>query len=242
MKEITPVDVLAIGAHPDDVELGCSGTLIKSIQQGLKVGICDLTRGELGTRGSAPLRLQEAEEARKIIGAEFRVNLSMADGFFEVSEQNKRLIIEVIRAAKPKIVFLNAPSDRHPDHGRGAQLQKDACFLSGLRKVETVVDGKVQEPFRPTLMVHYIQDRLLEPSFIVDITKQWDKKMEAILAFSSQFYNPDSNEPPSAISSKEFIDLQEGRALHMGRLIQTRYGEGFVTERPIGINGLSDLL
>lgn len=236
------VDVLALGVHPDDVELSCSGVLLKCVDQGLKVGICDLTQGELGTRGSAALRLEEAEKARQILGAGFRINLGMADGFFEDNEANQRKIIEVIRACRPDVLLCNAPSDRHPDHGRSAQMQKVAAFLSGLRKIETFHEGKAQEAWRPKLVLHYIQDYFIEPDVVIDITPYWSRKMEAIMAFSSQFYNPKSNEPASAISSKEFLQVVEGRSQMFGRYIQVPHAEGFVSDRPLGVKGVMDLI
>ncbi|MEZ4720704.1 MAG: bacillithiol biosynthesis deacetylase BshB1 [Flavobacteriales bacterium] len=239
---INKVDILAIGAHPDDVELACSGTLMKSIAEGKKAGICDLTQGELGTRGSGELRLEEAERARAIIGADFRVNLGMADGFFEVNQENKLKIVEVIRACRPDIVLCNALSDRHPDHGRSAELENVACFLSGLRRIETSYDGKAQEPWRPRLVLHYIQDNFLSPDIVVDVSPFWERKMEAIKAFSSQFYDPNSKEPASSISSKDFMDMVEGRGLNMGRYLFARYGEGYQSERPLGVESVFDLL
>lgn len=236
------VDILAIGVHPDDVELSCSGTLMRSIDQGLKVGICDLTQGELGTRGSAELRLQEAEKARQVIGADFRVNLGMADGFFEVNEVNQRKIIEVVRACQPDVVLCNAVKDRHPDHGRSAELETVACFLSGLRRIETEYEGQPQKEWRPRLVLNYIQDRFMDPDVVIDITDYWSRKMEAIMAFSSQFYDPNSKEPMSSISSKEFLGTVEGRSLNMGRFINRSYGEGFVTARPVGVDRIVDLI
>lgn len=239
---INKVDILAIGAHPDDVELACCGTLMKSIAEGKKVGICDLTQGELGTRGSGELRLEEAERARAIIGADFRVNLGMADGFFDVNQENKLKIVEVIRACRPDIVLCNALSDRHPDHGRSAELEKVACFLSGLRRIETSYHGQAQEPWRPRLVLHYIQDNFLNPDIVVDVSPFWERKMEAIKAFSSQFYDPKSKEPASSISSKDFMDMVEGRGLNMGRYLFARYGEGYQCERPLGVESVFDLL
>jgi N-acetylglucosamine malate deacetylase 1 len=232
------VDILAIGVHPDDVELGCGGTLIKEVKNGRRVGICDLTQGELGTRGSADIRLVEAEAAREIIGADFRVNLGLPDGFIESNKLSQLKIIEVIRASQPDVVICNALQDRHPDHGRSAELEKVACFLSGLRRIETSFDGVEQTAWRPKVVLHYIQDRFLVPDIVIDITDCWDQKMKAILAFSSQFYDPKSNDPESAISSKEFLELQRGRGLQMGRYIGASFGEGFMSERPLGAKGL----
>ncbi|HAW19454.1 MAG TPA: bacillithiol biosynthesis deacetylase BshB1 [Flavobacteriales bacterium] len=232
------VDILAIGVHPDDVELGCGGTLIKEVKNGRKVGICDLTQGELGTRGSGALRLKEAEAAREIIGADFRVNLGLPDGFIENDKASQLKIIEVLRACTPDVVICNAPEDRHPDHGRSSDLEKVACFLSGLRRIETSIDGVEQSAWRPKVVLHYIQDRFLVPNIVVDVTDFWDQRMEAIQAFSSQFYDPKSNEPESAISSKAFLELQRGRGLQMGRYIGATLGEGFISERPLGAEGL----
>ena len=191
------VDILAIGVHPDDVELSCSGTLLKHIEMGKKVGLLDLTAGELGTRGSAEIRLREAEKARQLMGAAFRINLHMADGFVEHSRENVLKIIEVIRASQPEVVLANAKSDRHPDHGKAAKLASDACFLSGLVKIETRSDGQVQDRWRPKAVYHYIQDHDLEPGFVVDISAHFEAKMRCIMAFQSQFYNPESDEPDS---------------------------------------------
>ncbi|MEX2596669.1 MAG: bacillithiol biosynthesis deacetylase BshB1, partial [Salibacteraceae bacterium] len=228
--------------HPDDVELSCSGALMKSIDGGKIIGLLDLTQGELGTRGSGALRLKEAEVARKIIGARFRVNIGLKDGFFVDDEDAQKKIIEVIRACQPDIVLLNAIRDRHPDHGRSAELEKKACFLSGLRKVKTKWNGVEQEAWRPKLTLHYIQDYFMEPDIVVDITGYWDRKMDSILAYSSQFYNPESDEPESSISSKAFLEVLKGRAQNFGRYIDREVGEGFVCERPIGVSELSDLL
>ena len=241
LQNVKPVDILAIGAHPDDVELSCVGTLMKAKSAGQRFGILDLTQGELGTRGSGPLRLEEAAEAARISGASFRVNAGMPDGFFENNESNQRTIIEVVRACQPKIVLCNALRDRHPDHGKGAELAKVACFLSGLRKISTEFKGQAQAAWRPNLVLHYIQDHYMEPDIVVDITAHWNEKMDAIMAFKSQFYDPNSKEPMSSISSKEFIDLQEGKALQSGRYIGATYGEGFVSERPLGVEQLSML-
>ncbi len=241
MQKISEVDILAFAAHPDDVELACSGTLIRAVEQGMKVGICDMTRGELGTRGNPDLRLEEAEKARSVIGADFRVNLGMADGLFDASEENKLAIVKVIRQARPRLLFVNALSDRHPDHSRASELQKNAAFLSGLRRIETDYEGSNQTAHRPDLVLHYIQDNYLNPTFIVDVSDQWENKMKSIFAFSSQFYDPDSKEPESPISSKHFMDYVECRGIQFGRLIGKQFGEGFISDRPIGVDSLSDI-
>ena len=238
------VDILAIAAHPDDVELACSGTVIKHIEMGYTVGIVDLTQGELGSRGSAEIRSQESAESAKILGINFRKNLKLADGFFEQNEASLMALITEIREAQPKIVFANAPKDRHPDHGRASALISRACFLAGLPKIETSLNNVPQKAHRPKSIYFYIQDYNIGPDFIVDITKQYNQKLESILAFKSQFYNPvsNSNEPSTPISSKEFMDFLEGRALEYGRLIGVKYGEGFKLERPIGIENLMETL
>jgi bacillithiol biosynthesis deacetylase BshB1 len=237
------LDILAFGVHPDDVELSCSGTLLASISQGKKVGIIDLTRGELGTRGSAEIRDIEAATAAKILGVHHRQNLRMADGFFEHSQENLLKIIQVIRTFKPSIILANAVEDRHPDHGRSAKLVADAAFLSGLRKIETIDDsGNLQEAFRPTNVFHYIQDRLLMPDFVVDISSYYETKMESIRAYSTQFYNTDLNEPNTYISSPQFLETVKGRDMMMGKRIGVLYAEGFITEKTIGINNLDHLI
>lgn len=235
------VDILAIGVHPDDVELSCVGTLLKHIAMGKKVGLLDLTQGELGTRGSGPLRLKEAEASAKIMGAEFRINLGMEDGFFLNTTENKIKIIEVLRKCQPEIVLANAVRDRHPDHGRAALMTSEACFLSGLIKIETYDDGKLQDKWRPKNVYHYIQDYTLEPDFVQDITGFVDKKLECIQAFSSQFYDPKSKEPASPISTKAFLDSVIAKNQVHGRLIGADYGEGFNTARPVGVDSLFDI-
>lgn len=234
-------DILAFGAHPDDVELGCSGTIYKHILKGYKVAIIDLTRGELGTRGSVELRNKEAEAASKVLGISLRENLNFADGFFQNDKTHQIEIIKVIRKYRPKIVLANSVSDRHIDHGRAAQLVANAAFLSGLSKIQTVLNNTIQNPWRPTAVYHYIQDYYLKPDFVVDITDTFEKKMEAIKCFSSQFYNPSSNEPETPISSKDFLDFVEARAREFGRPIQAKYAEGFNTARILGVNNLFDL-
>ncbi len=233
------LDVLAFAAHPDDVELSCSGTLLKLTKQGKKVGIVDLTQGELGTRGSASLRLVEAQNSSKILGISVRENLNLGDGFFENNRENKIKIIEALRKYKPTMVLANALNDRHIDHGRGARLVADACFLSGLRKIETETDGVPQEAWRPNLVLHYIQDYYMKPNIVVDVTEVWSQKIESINAFSSQFYSADSKEPVTPISGEDFFEFLEGRAKEMGRPVGAKYGEGFVCERPLQIEDLT---
>jgi bacillithiol biosynthesis deacetylase BshB1 len=235
------LDILAFAAHPDDVELCCSGTLIKHALKGQKTGIIDLTRGELGTRGTAEIRSSESAAASVIMKLAARENLGMSDGFFEPTKENKIAIVRMIRKYRPRIILANAISDRHPDHGRASKLVTDSCFLSGLLKVETELDGKVQEPWRPKAIYHYIQDRFMEPSFIVDISEVMEQRNEAIRAYSSQFYDPDSTEPETVISTRQFFDSLSARALELGRVIGVDYGEGFVKERIPGINDLDDL-
>ena len=233
------LDVLAFAAHPDDVELSCSGTLLKLTKQGKKVGIVDLTQGELGTRGSASLRLVEAQNSSKILGISVRENLNLGDGFFENNRENKIKIIEALRKYKPTMVLANALTDRHIDHGRGARLVADACFLSGLRKIETETDGVPQEAWRPNLVLHYIQDYYMKPNIVVDVTEVWSQKIESINAISSQFYSADSKEPVTPNSGEDFFEFLEGRAKEMGRPVGAKYGEGFVCERPLKIEDLT---
>lgn len=236
------LDILAFGAHPDDVELGCGGTIAKEIALGKKVGIVDLTRGELGTRGSAEIRDQEANAAAKILGVEVRENLNMRDGFFINDENHQLKIIQMIRKYQPEIVICNAIDDRHIDHGKGSKLVSDACFLSGLLKVETSMNGENQAAWRPKLVYHYIQWKNIEPDFVVDITGFTDKKTDAIMAYGSQFYNPNTNEPVTPIATKNFLDSIHYRAQDLGRLIGTDYAEGFTVERCLAVNSLGDLI
>ncbi len=232
------VDILAIGAHPDDVELSCSGTLLKHIQHGYSVAIADLTQGELGTRGSAELRLEEATASQKYMGVSHRVNLGLADGFFEADRDSLIKLVEVIRRFQPEIVLANAVKDRHPDHASGATFASKACFLAGLVKIETTYKGQTQERWRPKSVYHYIQDYNLHPDLIVDITEFFDRKMGSIKCFKSQFYDPNSTEPDSPISGKSFLDYMESKARMFGRYIDVEYAEGFNVARPIGINDL----
>ncbi|MEC4003656.1 bacillithiol biosynthesis deacetylase BshB1 [Flavobacterium sp. SUN052] len=236
------LNILAFGAHPDDVELGCGGTLAKEISLGKKVGIIDLTRGELGTRGSVEIRNAESEKASKILGVTVRENLDMRDGFFVNDEAHQMKIIQMIRKYQPEIVLCNAVDDRHIDHGKGSKLVSDACFLSGLRMIETNLNGENQVAWRPKVVYHYIQWKNLEPDFVVDISEFIDVKTEAILAYSSQFYDPNSKEPESPISSKNFLDSVKYRAQDLGRITGTSYAEGFTAERYLAVNSLENLI
>jgi bacillithiol biosynthesis deacetylase BshB1 len=236
------LDVLAFGAHPDDVELGCGATIAKEVSLGKKVGIVDLTRGELGTRGSADLRDIEAANAAKILGVSVRENLRFADGFF-VNDKNHQLeIIKMIRKYQPEIVLCNAIDDRHIDHAKGSNLVSEACFLSGLLKVETELEGKLQEKWRPKQVYHYIQWKNIEPNFVINVTGFIEKKKEAVLAYSSQFFDPKSNEPETPITSKNFTDSINYRARDLGRLINVDFAEGFTSERYIAVENLSKLI
>ncbi len=236
------VDILAFGAHPDDVELGCAGTIAKEISLGRKVGIIDLTEGELGTRGSVEIRYKEAAKASEILGISVRENLKMRDGFFKNDEEHQMQVIRMIRKYRPKIVLCNAVDDRHIDHGKGAKLVSDACFLSGLKQIETVLDGEKQEAWRPNVVYHYIQWKDLKPDFVVDITGFMDKKVQAIMAYDSQFYNPNSDEMVTPIATKNFLDSIKYRSQDLGRLIGTDFAEGFTVERYVAVNSLEDLI
>jgi len=236
------LDILAIGAHPDDVELSCSGVLAKEASRGKKTGILDLTRGELGTRGSAEIRDQEAATAAKILGLSARENIALADGFFANDKESQLKIIEIIRKYKPEIVLCNAIDDRHIDHGKGSKLASDACFLSGLKKIETTLDGEAQEAWRPKHVYHYIQWKNLQPDVVVDISGFIDVKMESVLAYSSQFYDPDNPDSNTPISSKNFQDSVKYRAQDLGRLIGTDYAEGFTVERYPAVDSIFDLI
>ena len=221
------LDILAFGVHPDDVELSCSGTILKNISLGKKVGIVDLTRGELGTRGTAAIRIKESALSAKILGVSFRENLKMADGFFQNDKKHQLAVIKKIRQYKPDVVLANALEDRHPDHGRAAKLVADACFLAGLVKIPTTLNGKKQEAWRPKAVYHYIQYRKIKPDFAVDISAFMEKKMESINAFGSQFYNPKSKEPATLISDPKFFDHIRTREMEYGKLLNVQYAEGF---------------
>lgn len=236
------LDILAFGAHPDDVELSCGGTIAKEVSSGKKVGIVDLTRGELGTRGSADLRDREAKQAASILGVSIRENLGFRDGFFKNDEAHQLEIIKILRKYKPKVVLCNAQTDRHIDHGRAASLVHDACFLSGLLKIETVVDDMPQTPWRPSQVYHYMQWNNDPCDFVVDISEFIDKKMAAILAYASQFYDEKSKEPKTPISSQQFLDSIQNRAADLGRMIGVGYAEGFTTQRQLAVAQISDLI
>jgi len=235
------LDILVFAAHPDDAELACSGTILSHIAKGYKIGIVDLTVGELGTRGSGPLRLIEAQEAAKILGLSVRKNMNFRDGFFQVDESHLLELVKEIRTYRPEIIFANAIEDRHPDHGRGGEIIERACFLSGLVKVETEDNGVPQEAWRPKFVYHYIQDRYIKPDFVVDITPFFDKKIEAIRAFKSQFFDPSNASPNTYISSPEFLDFIRARAEEMGHSIGVKYGEGFTSYRKIGVDDVFSL-
>ena len=236
------LDILAIGAHPDDVEMSCGATIAKEISKGKKVGILDLTRGELGTRGSAEIRDQESAAAAKILGISMRENLRLSDGFFENTKEAQLSIIKVIRKYRPEVVFCNAIDDRHIDHAKGSKLASDACFLSGLRRIETKIDGELQEAWRPKAVYHYIQWKDIVPNVVVDVSGFMDIKLESIRAYKSQFYDPNSKDPETPISSKNALDSLWYRNSNFGRLIGTEAGEGFTTERYPGVDSIFDLI
>ena len=236
------LDILAIGAHPDDVELGCGATLAKEVSNGKKIGIIDLTRGELGTRGTAETRDEESFNAAKILGIQSRYNMQFADGFFVNDKEHQIEIIKMIRFYKPEIVICNAIDDRHIDHGKGSKLVSDSCFLSGLRKIETKdKDNNLQDAWRPKAVYHYIQWQDLKPDIVVDVSGFMDKKMEAVLAYKTQFYDPNNKEPETPISSKNFTDSIKYRARNLGRLVGVDHGEGFTVERYPAVDSLFEL-
>lgn len=234
------LDILVMAAHPDDAELSCSGTILSYINQGKKVGIVDFTRGEMGTRGTPEIRLQESNDATKILGLHARENLGLADGFFQNDQASQLILIEVIRRYRPEIVLANALEDRHPDHGKGAKLAIDACFLSGLRMIQTIESHSKteQSAWRPKHVYHYIQDRYLEPDFVIDITEHWETKEQSIRAFKSQFFDPTSKEPNSYISSPDFLSFIQARAQEMGHKIGVKYGEGFQSQKTLQLTNL----
>ncbi len=236
------LDILAIGAHPDDVELSCSGTIAKEVDNGKKVGILDLTRGELGTRGTPETRDTEAKKASKILGVQIRENLGFRDGFFTNDENHQLEVIKTLRKYRPEIVLCNAIDDRHIDHGKGSKLVSDSCFLSGLRKIETSFEGKLQQTWRPKHVYHYIQWKNIDPHFVVDISNHMDKKIESVQAYASQFYDADSKQPSTPISSKNFLDSIKYRAADLGRIIGVNYAEGFTVERYVAVDSVFDLI
>lgn len=236
------LDILAIAAHPDDVELSCAGTLMVHAQQGQKVGIVDLTRGELGTRGTPEGRVMEAQDACKLMGLEIRENLGLADGFFQNTREDQLAVIRVIRKFKPEIVLANAIDDRHPDHGRAARLIADSCFMAGLRKIETSDNGQPQEAWRPKQVFHFLQDRFHQPDFVVDITPVIEKKMEAIKCFKTQFLADKDHEPQTYISSPEFFDSVLYRAKMLGKMVGVAYAEGYTSAKMLGVRNLMDLI
>ena len=236
------VDILAIGAHPDDVELGCGGTLAKLISEGKKVAIVDLTQGELGTRGTNLTRAEEAAEASKILGISARENLKMKDGFLENSEEYQMRIVKMIRKYQPEIVLANAIEDRHPDHAKAAKLVSDACFLAGLTKIETSIDGENQQTWRPKQVFHYIQWKHITPDFVVDISDFMEKKLQACLAYKTQFYDPNSKEPMTPIATKDFLESLTYRTQDLGRLSGVSYAEGFTTEKLLAFKNFDGII
>ncbi len=236
------LDILVLASHPDDAELCTGGTIAKHVSLGHKVGIVDFTKGELGTRGTPEIRMQEAAKASEILGLSVRENLGMADGFFKNDEAHQREVIKVIRKYQPDIVLANAIYDRHSDHGRAAELAYDSCFLSGLTKIQTEVDGKPQTAWRPRAVYHYIQSQFIQPDFIVDISGFWQTKVDSYRAYKSQVFDPESKEPETYISKPQFLKLIEARAIEYGHAIGVEYGEGYTVRRQPGIRQLFDLL
>ena len=236
------VDILVIMAHPDDAELSCSGTILSSISNGMSVGIIDLTKGELGTRGNEKIRLKEADDSAKVLGVKFRDNLGLRDGFFDSNEKSVLLLIEKIRLHTPNIIITNAKTDRHPDHENTSKLVKKASFLSGLIKIKTKINNKNQDLFRPNIILYCIQNNYINPDFIVDISKYFDKKIESIKCFKSQFYNPNSDEAESFISTEEFMDFINARSIEMGHSIGVKHGEGFTSDSIIKIDNLINII
>jgi bacillithiol biosynthesis deacetylase BshB1 len=235
------LDILAFGAHPDDVEISSGATLLKYAKEGKSIGIIDLTEGELGTRGSTEKRYEEAKKASDFLGLKIRENLNMGDGFIAHSEENKLKIIECIRKYQPELILANSVHDRHPDHAKGAKIVAEASYLSGLRKIETEVDGITQEAHRPRMLLHYVQDYYLTPDIILDVSDTGKEKLELVKCFGSQFYNPNSKEPKTPISGEGFFDYLEGRMLNLGRELGVRYGEAYTIDRTLGVKDLFSL-
>ncbi|MEO6537708.1 MAG: bacillithiol biosynthesis deacetylase BshB1 [Ferruginibacter sp.] len=236
------IDVLAFGVHPDDVELSCAGVLLVEKSKGKKTGIIDLTAGELGTRGSAAIRKEEATHAAKILAVDVRENLELADGFFQNDEAHQLKVIAAIRKYRPEIILCNAPEDRHPDHGRSARLVADAAFLSGLVKIETIEDSTAQQPWKPTYVLQYLQDRFLQPDFVIDVSEVFEKKLEAIKAYATQFHNPGVDGPETYISTPEFLESIINRSKMLGKMIGVKHAEGFISEKMIGFKSLDVLI
>jgi bacillithiol biosynthesis deacetylase BshB1 len=235
------LDILVIAAHPDDAELSSGGTIISNVAKGRKVGIVDLTRGEMGTRGTPEIRLQEATAAAEIMGVSVRDNLAFEDAFFINDREHQLAIVKKIRTYRPDIVIANAVSDRHPDHGKGSALISQACFIAGLKRVETIVDGKDQEAWRPKNVYHMIQSNFIDPDFVVDVSEYWEQKMDAVRAYKSQFFDPNSDEPDTFISTPAFMNLIESRGVEMGQPVGFKYAEGFTIEKRMGIKDLFEL-
>ena len=236
------LDILVLAAHPDDAELTCSGTIALHVALGKKVGIVDLTQGEMGTRGTPEQRLEEAKRSAEILGLQVRDNIGLRDMFFQNDPEHQLPVIKKIRQYQPDMVLANAVTDRHPDHGKGASLAIDACFMAGLRKIETELDGKPQEAWRPKQLFHFIQSQYIQPDFVVDVTDYWDKKLASIRAFKSQFFNPQSDEPETYISSENFMKFIDARGREFGQSIGVTYGEGFTLNKQLGVRSLYDLL
>ncbi|PRP65936.1 bacillithiol biosynthesis deacetylase BshB1 [Nonlabens agnitus] len=236
------LDILAVGSHPDDIELSCAGVLAKEASRGKKIGILDLTRGELGTRGTPEIRDQEAADAAKVLGVAVRENLAFADGFFTNDKVHQLKIVEIIRKYQPEIVICNAIRDRHPDHARGSELTSVSCFLSGLRKIETQLEGQQQEAWRPKQVYHYIQWQDMDPDIVIDISGFMETKIDSVKAYKSQFFDPESNEPSTPISSNNFFESIRYRAANLGRLIGTDHAEGFMVERYPAVDSIFDLI
>lgn len=235
------LDILVLAAHPDDAELGCGGTIARHVALGHKVGVVDFTRGELGTRGSVETREREAADSAAILGLAIRKNLDLPDGFFRNEKEHQLEVVKAIREFQPDVVLANAVYDRHPDHGRGSDLAFEASFLAGLVKVETSLNGRQQEPWRPKVLYHYIQSLFIKPDFVVDVSPYWEQKMKAVRAFKTQFHNPSSSEPETYISNPAFLKLLEARATELGHGIGVTHGEGFTVRRWVGVKSLTDL-
>lgn len=236
------LDIMVLAAHPDDAELGCGGTIAAHVAKGKKVGVIDFTRGELGTRGTPELRKEEAEASSKILGLSVRENLNFSDAFFINDQEHQLKVVQKIRQYKPDIVLANAINDRHPDHAKAANLSTTACFLAGLQKIETTLDEEPQKAWRPKTVYHFIQTDFIQPDFVVDIGPYWETKIKAIKAFKSQFFDPESDEPQTFLSTPHFMEFVEARAKELGNSIRVNYGEGFTVERSLGVSNLFDLL